>query len=173
MEFAEALSSARLGAGLTQAELAARSGIARPNIAAYEAGRREPRISTAETLLTAAGASWRIEPPVAWRWTPSRRPYAVPSRLWRLDARTALRRFDPGVHLWWSGPRRIFDLSDRVQRLRAYEVVLREGRPDDIVGVVDGLLLCESWGDLVLPRDLRAAWRHLVEEALGRPEVAA
>ena len=32
----------RLAAGLTQAELAARSGVAQPNIAAYEAGRRRP-----------------------------------------------------------------------------------------------------------------------------------
>ncbi|MDO5495988.1 MAG: helix-turn-helix domain-containing protein [bacterium] len=32
----------RLGAGLTQEALAARSGIAQPNIAAYESGRRRP-----------------------------------------------------------------------------------------------------------------------------------
>ena len=35
-------------------------------------------------------------------------------------------------------------------RPRAYEIVLREGTPSD-EGVVDGVLLCEAWPDLVLP----------------------
>jgi transcriptional regulator with XRE-family HTH domain len=167
MWFAEVLKSSRHAAGLTQAELATRSGIARPNIATYEAGRREPLISTAETLLTAAGAIWRIDPPPEWRWTPGHRPYAVPTRLWRLPALCALRRYRAGTHLWWSGPPRTFDLSDRSQRLRAYEIVLREGSPHDISGIVDEVLLCDAWPDLVLPRELRTAWQHLIDEALG------
>ena len=42
MKFSKVLRSARTAAQLTQADLAALTGIARPNIAAYETGRREP-----------------------------------------------------------------------------------------------------------------------------------
>lgn len=161
-EFAEKLLAARVAAGLTQAALAERSGIARPNIAAYEHGRREPLFDTAIKLLDAAGAHVEVEPAIRWTWTADRRPYAVPSRLWRLAPSACLRRFDPGPHLWWSGPRRELDLAQRSDRLRAYELVLREGSPLDIEDIVDSVLLCEAWGDLALPRSLRSAWAPLI-----------
>ena len=56
-------------------------------------------------------------------------------------------------------PRR---LPQRKDRLRAYELVLREGTPSDIEAIVDGVLLCEAWPDLTLPRALRAAWTPLI-----------
>jgi len=167
MGFSKALRSARIAAGLTQADVAAATGIARPNIAAYEAGRREPRISTAEVLLGATAASMVIIAPVTWTWTATRRPYALPSRLWRLSAWEALRQFEAQTHLWWSGPPRTFDLCQRPERLRAYEVVLREGTPADITSVVDEVLLREAWQDLVLPADLRRAWQPLVDALLS------
>ena len=160
--FAASLRAARSAAELTQAALAERSGIARPNIAAYEHGRREPLFDTAMTLLDAASTRVEIEPAVGWRWTDDRRPYAIPSRLWRLSPEACLRRFDPGPHLWWSGPRRGLDLAQRGDRLRAYELVLREGTPSDIEAIVDGVLLCEAWPDLTLPRPLRTAWAPLI-----------
>jgi transcriptional regulator with XRE-family HTH domain len=162
MEFGETLRSVRVAAGLTQAQLGQRAGVARPNVVAYETGRREPRFHSAVALLAAAGAEVAVEPPVVWSWTSGLRPYAVPSRLWRLDPERALRRFEPAVHLWWSGPPRTFDLSRRADRCRLYEIVLREGHPEDIESVVDGVLLCEAWPDLVLPRALRAAWSPLL-----------
>lgn len=162
IDFASTLRAARLASGLTQAELSERSGVARPNITAYESGRREPLFHGAVELLAVAGAEMVVEAPVVWSWTDGRRPYAVPSRLWRLDPWRALARFDPGAHLWWSGPPRSFDLAVREERLRAYEIVLREGSPTDIDQVVDGVLLCEAWAELVLPRDLRSAWDPLV-----------
>lgn len=166
-EFARLLRCARRGAGLTQVEVARRSGVARPNIVAYEHGRREPLFGTAVALLGVVGAEVRFEPPVAWVWTAGRRPYAVPSRLWRLAPGRALGQFDPAVHLWWSGPPLVFDLSLRSDRLRAYEIVLREGTPADIGSIVDELLLCEAWPDLVLPRELRSAWEPLITAELG------
>lgn len=166
MEFATVLKSARTASGLTQAELAALTGIARPNIVAYEAGRREPLFTTARALINATQATWNITPAVRWHWTATRRPYAVPSRLWRLPFADALRRFEAGTHLWWSGPPRTFDLSDRSQRQRAYEIVLREGVPHDISSIVDGVLLCDAWPDLVLPNELRAAWLPLIDKSL-------
>ena len=163
MEFSTTLREARHAAALTQAEIAALSGIARPNIAAYEAGRREPRIHTAQTLLKAVGATLQITAPPAWQWTQTQRPYAIPTHLWRLPTPIALRQFEAPIHLWWSGPPRTFDLSQRTDRLRAYEVVLREGTPQDIIDIVDGLLLCEAWPDLVLPAELRQPWQPLID----------
>ncbi len=169
MTFAERLRAVRVATGLTQAELGLRAGVARPNVVAYEAGRREPRFDSAMALLDAAGAEVVVEPPVVWSWTTGMRPYAVPSRLWRLDPAVALRAFEPGPHLWWSGPSRPFDLAVRAERCRAYEIVLREGRPEDIESVVDGLLLCEAWPDLVLPRALHASWSPMIENPSPDP----
>jgi len=173
MRFSTILRSSRQAAGLTQSELAALTGIARPNITAYESGRREPRFATATSLLTATGTSWQIDPPVAWTWTPTRRPFAVPSHLWRLPANIALRRLEAGTHLWWSGPPRTFDLAKRDQRLRAYEIVLREGGPNDITSVVDDLLLHDAWPDLTLPHELRHAWEHLIDSDVVPEPVSA
>ena len=165
MRFAESLRSVRLAAGLTQAELGSRAGVARPNVVAYESGRREPRFDSAIELFLAAGATVMVEPAVRWTWTSGLRPFAVPNRLWRLEAPAALRSFEPGLNLWWSGPSRTFDLAHRADRCRMYEIVLREGRPADIESVVDGVLLCEAWPDLVLPRELVAAWAPLVSRS--------
>lgn len=53
------LKERRERAGLTQAQLAARSGIAQPNISAYESGRRVPTAATVEQLLAALKPSRR------------------------------------------------------------------------------------------------------------------
>jgi transcriptional regulator with XRE-family HTH domain len=162
MRFADALFEARVAAGLTQAELAARSGIARPNITAFEAGRRDPRWDTAIRTLEAAGAVVDLVEPITWSWTEGRRPYAVPSRLWRLDLRDAFKVLIPGLHLWWSGPALRLDLANRADRIRAYELVLREGTPEDIGSTIDGALLIDAWPDLVLPAELRQAWQPIL-----------
>lgn len=51
------IAAARRAAGLTQDELAARSGVRQPNIAAYEAGRRVPSAAMLSRLLAAAKPS--------------------------------------------------------------------------------------------------------------------
>ena len=189
--FADCLRSARTAASLTQLALAERSGIARPNIAAYEHGRREPLFDTAMTLLEAAEAHVAIEPTIAWTWSDDRRPYAIPSRLWRLSPAACLRRFDPGPHLWWSGPRRELDLALRSGRLRLRARPSR-GTPSDIEAIVDVLSavahltlplashrmdpLIDRAGDPVDPygiatplsdnRPAASAHRHIVHHAL-------
>ena len=173
MIFAERLRAAREAAGMTQAELGARAGVARPNVVAYESGRREPLFASAVHLLGAAGAAVDVDLPLTWSWTGGRRPYAVPSRLWRLPPHAALRRFQPGLTLWWSGPPPTFDLAVRTERCRLYEIVLREGGPVDIEGIVDGVLLCEAWPDLTLPRELAAAWAPLVLPARSADRAAS
>jgi len=47
-----------------------------------------------------------------------------------------------------------------------YEVVLREGTPDDIRGLIDGALLVDLGDDLVLPRAVRAAWDSVIRAEL-------
>jgi DNA-binding XRE family transcriptional regulator len=51
----ERLRALRLAAGLTQAELARRTGIHRPNIARVEAGRHTPSLDTLNRLASAIG----------------------------------------------------------------------------------------------------------------------
>jgi uncharacterized protein len=49
------LRRARIGAGLSQAELAVRVGVAQSVISAYEAGRRQPALPTLAKLIDATG----------------------------------------------------------------------------------------------------------------------
>jgi hypothetical protein len=51
---------------------------------------------------------------------------------------------------------------DREDRVRAYELVLREGQPEDIRSIVDGALLIDAWPDLVVPAELRRAWQFII-----------
>ena len=51
----------------------------------------------------------------------------------------------------------------RADRVRVYEVVLQEGRPADILAYVDGALLFDLWGELVLPRAVRSAWAPVIQ----------
>jgi hypothetical protein len=89
----------------------------------------------------------------------------VPSILPRLPVGRAVGRVVLPLHLNWSDPGREFDLSIRRQRLRAYEIVLREGRPEDVLAYVDGALLVDAWPDLVLPSAVRRAWAPVVAAA--------
>jgi predicted nucleotidyltransferase/DNA-binding XRE family transcriptional regulator len=54
---ARLIKEARLAAGFTQAELAARAGTSQPTIAAYEAGDKVPNVSTLERILAATGTT--------------------------------------------------------------------------------------------------------------------
>ncbi|MFA9271304.1 MAG: helix-turn-helix transcriptional regulator [Baekduiaceae bacterium] len=55
MDPARTLRDARLNAGLTQAELAARAGTSQATLSAYERGRKEPSLATLDRLLRATG----------------------------------------------------------------------------------------------------------------------
>jgi hypothetical protein len=96
----------------------------------------------------------------------SGRVIVVPSALPRLDPAHALAEVTLPLHLNWSAVDQVFDLRDRRQRARVYEVVLREGGADDVLTYVDGALLLDLWDELVLPRELRAAWQPLIDSAL-------
>jgi predicted nucleotidyltransferase/DNA-binding XRE family transcriptional regulator len=55
------LRRARLGAGMPQAELAFRAGVAQSVISAYEAGRRQPSLPTLTKLIDAAGSDLVVD----------------------------------------------------------------------------------------------------------------
>jgi len=161
-----ALTQVREATGLSISELAARAGTSRPTLSAYEHRRVSPTLETFERILAAAGHRLTTTPVLVWREVDLGRAgvVAVPDRLPDLSPVASLRRLDLPVHLEWSSPRRTVDLSDRRQRARAYEVVLREGRPSDIEGIVDGALLVDLWDELVLPRRLRSEWQPLIDD---------
>jgi predicted nucleotidyltransferase/DNA-binding XRE family transcriptional regulator len=57
MAIASSLRAARLRAGLSQAELAARARTSQPAVARYESGRAVPSVATLERLLAVTGSS--------------------------------------------------------------------------------------------------------------------
>lgn len=162
---------ARREAGLTQDEVARRAHTSRPTLSAYEHGRKSPTLETTERLLEATGHRLEAVPVIDFRHRRGRRGGGtwVPNRLWRLPVGRALRSVVLPVHLNWSESGRQWELGDRRQRARLYEVVLREGSPDDLLDLVDGALLVDLWDDLVLPPDVRAVWEPVIaaERGLG------
>lgn len=158
------LAEARRVAGMSQDELARRAHTSRPTLSAYEHGRKSPTLETAARLLAEAGFELAIQPHVTFtdHVTTRGRTVPVPTALQRLPLDRALATVTLPVHLNWSDPRRRFDLGDRSQRARLYEIVLREGTPEDILTYLDGALLVDLWEDLVIPRDIRTAWTPLL-----------
>lgn len=163
------LAVARKEAGLSISEVARRAGTSRPTVSAYEHGRVSPTLDTMARILQATGHQLVIEPVARWtQFAVGRGRIAfVPDRLPKLPASQALRTVHLPIHLDWSSPIRDIRLADRRQRLQAYEVVLREGRPVDIESIVDGALLVDGWGDMFLPRAIRAAWQPLIDRAMA------
>lgn len=66
----------------------------------------------------------------------------------------------------WPVPRRPYYLHDRTDRARAYELILREGSPRDLLKYIDGALLVDIWKELELPDPIRRAWQPLIRRSL-------
>jgi transcriptional regulator with XRE-family HTH domain len=158
------LVGARQAAGLSQASLAKLAGTSRPTLSAYEHGRKSPTLATAARIIGEAGFELSLVPRIDFREAAvdRRRPILVPNTLPRLPLEDALAVVELPLHLNWSDRGRRFDLRDRRQRARVYELVLREGRPLDVLTYLDGALLIDLWNELVLPVAVRAAWNGVV-----------
>ncbi len=165
---AHLLERVRHEAGLSQEELAARAGTSRTTISAYEHGRKSPTLATATRLLATAGFELTAEPRVTFAEVSLRhgRPALVADRLWRLPLEKAFAEVMLPLGLNWSTPGAVFDLADRRRRARCCEIVLREGSHTDLLRFIDGALLIDAWDDLVLPRELRAAWHPVIDAVL-------
>jgi transcriptional regulator with XRE-family HTH domain len=160
---------AREAAGLSQAALALRAGTSRPALSAYERDRKSPTMLTASRIVTAAGFDLTITPQVVFREVAvdRGRPISVPSVLPRLPLERAFATVELPLHLNWSDRGRRFNLRERVQRARVYEIVLREGGPEDVLAYVDGALLVDLWDELVLTGTIRNAWQATVTGETG------
>lgn len=155
---------ARDEAGLSQAALARLSDTSRPTLSAYEHDRKSPTLATAARIIAAAGFDLTLVPRTEFRQfaVDRGRPIQVPTALPRLPLTRALATVELPLHLNWSDRGRHYDLRDRRQRARVYEIVLREGGPDDVLTYVDGALLVDLWDELVLPRAVRTAWDAVI-----------
>lgn len=164
MDSGKVLVQAREAAGLSQAALAHLAGTSRSTLSAYERGRKSPTLQTAVRIVAAAGFDLTLVPRIEFQQVPAARghPIHVPNALPRLPLDHALATVQLPLHLNWSDRGRHYDLRDRRQRARVYEIVLREGGPADILTYIDGALLIDLWDELVLPRDVRAAWHAVV-----------
>jgi transcriptional regulator with XRE-family HTH domain len=172
MDTAALLERVRRAAGLTQDELARRAGTSRTAVSAYEHGRKSPTLATATRLLAESGFELDVVPRIEFVRHPvgRGRVVRVPTGLPRLPVAQALATVTLPLHVNWSTPGRRFQLADRAQRARVYEMVIREGNPEDVLAYIDGVLLVDLWPELVLPRAVRAAWNTVVSAAT--PEAA-
>jgi transcriptional regulator with XRE-family HTH domain len=162
---AELLTQARRSARLSQEELARRAGTSRTTLSAYEHGRKSPTVDTVSRLLAEVGLELTVRPraQVVEHATPRGRFVTTLSHLPRLPLDQAFATVTLPIHLNWSEPHRQFNLANRAERARVYEIVLREGGPEDVLKYVDGALLIDLWSELVIPRSVRAAWAPIVE----------
>ncbi|MDZ7577194.1 MAG: helix-turn-helix transcriptional regulator [Candidatus Nanopelagicales bacterium] len=163
------MAEARRSAGLSQQELAREAGTSRETVSAYENGRKSPNMTTVVRLLAAADRQLEAVPRISFTAVATSRGtvLSVPGRLPRLPVQQAVAKVKLPIHLNWSDPERIFDLSDRHDRARVYEIVIREGRDEDISTYIDGALLVDLWEDLVLPTDVRMAWAAAIGQTLS------
>lgn len=164
------IAEARRASGLSQAEVARLAGTSRPNISAFEHGRRSPTLETLERLLAANGQRLAAVPALTFEQRMDRRgkPFFVPNQLPQLTPAASMACIALPKHVSWSGPQETWNLAERPQRMLAYQLLLAEGDPVDIEAHVDGSLLLDLWTEMFLPVEIRAAWQPLIDQALGR-----
>lgn len=160
MDRAYLLEVARRAAGLTQAELAARSGTSQAALSAYERGVKSPTIKVAGRILEAAGYDLNLRRLIDWteHEAPECGRFWVPNILWNVempDCFATLLIADP-EH---DPPLRDCDMHDRAQRRDAYEHLIVQGMPEDMIRWIDGPLLVDVWDELDLPDPIREAWK--------------
>lgn len=161
---------ARHAAGLTQCALAKLAGTSQPTLSAYERGAKSPTLAVAERIIEASGHHLEVMPDLEFARVPGQfglHPFWLAKSLWRLAPERAFTQVVlPGPHLRWRAPHRLYDLADRQDRARAYELILREGGPSDLLDYVDGALLVDLWSELDLPDPIRRAWQPVIDRTV-------
>jgi len=160
----------RRAAGLTQGSLARLAGTSQPTLSAYERGAKSPSLAVAERIIEATGHRLEVVPNLEFVEVPGQHglhPFWLANQLWRLDPERAFSTILlPGPVHDWPVPRRQYYLHDRTDRARAYELILREGNPRDLLDHIDGVLLVDIWRELDLPDPIRRAWLPLIRKTL-------
>lgn len=91
MDAASELRAARVRAGLTQVQLAARAGTSQATLSAYENGTKQPSLATFDRLLRSAGARLAVDTEPAKRIEPSPRAGARLAQVLELAAALPVR----------------------------------------------------------------------------------
>lgn len=168
MDRAYLIEVARRASGLTQAELATRSGTSQATMSAYERGLKSPTLKVAARILEAAGYDLNLRRLIDWveHEAPGVGHFWVPSTLWNVETPDcfAILAFPDLVV---DGPMREWDMHDRAQRKGVYEQLLQGGSPEEMIRWIDGPLLVEVWGELDLPDAVREAWKWPIVIARG------
>ena len=168
MDRAYLLEVARRASGLTQADLAARSGTSQATVSAYERGLKSPTLKVAGRILEAAGYDLNLRRLIDWveHEAPGVGHFWVPSTLWNVETPDcfAILEF---ADLVGDGPVRQWDMHDRAQRKGVYEQLLQGGTPEEMIRWIDGPLLVDVWEELALPAVVREAWKWPIVIARG------
>lgn len=161
--------AARQGAHLTQRELAQRAHTSQATLSSYERGSKTPSLTVAERIVEAAGYRLDLVTSVyvTRRDLPRVAPFWVPDRLWRRRLPECFAK----VHLYDGAESRTrrFDLRRRSQRRGMYELLLRKGKPEELIDWIDGALLVDLWPELKIPQAIRSAWQPAVSVAGDGP----
>jgi transcriptional regulator with XRE-family HTH domain len=164
------LAYARRAAGLTQDALARLAGTSQSTLSAYERGTKSPSLAVAERIIEATGHRLEVVPNLEFVEVPGQHglhPFWLANQLWRLDPERAFSTILlPGPLHDWPVPRRQYYLRERTDRARAYELILREGSPRDLLDYIDGVLLADIWKELDLPDPIRRAWLPTIRKTL-------
>ena len=168
MDRAYLLEVARRASGLTQADLAAKSGTSQATVSAYERGLKSPTLKVAGRILEAAGYDLNLRRLIDWveHEAPGVGHFWVPSTLWNVETPDcfAILEF---ADLVGDGPVRQWDMHDRAQRKGVYEQLLQGGTPEEMIRWIDGPLLVDLWEELALPAVVREAWKWPIVIARG------
>jgi transcriptional regulator with XRE-family HTH domain len=166
MDRAYLLEFARRERGLTQAQLAAKAGTSQAALSAYERGLKSPTLRVASRILEAAGFDINLRVHIDWKehHPPGIVAFWTPNILWHVeppDCFATLEMYDGIGHTEQTE----WDMRDRQQRKAAYELLIRRGRPEQMIRWMDGALLLDLWDELDLPDPVREAWRWPIRVA--------
>lgn len=166
VDAARLILKARHGSGLSQRDLAEKAGTSQATLSAYERGLKSPSLAVAERIIEAAGYHLDLVTEVQFHQeaAPGVRPFWVADRLWRgklPESFATISVLDPAYK---RGVLR-FPLRRRASRGRMYEMLLRNGLPDELMDWLDGALLVDIWDELKLPLPIRHAWQPAVDRA--------
>ena len=167
MDRAYLIEHARRARGLTQAQLAARSGTSQATLSAYERGVKSPTLKVAARVIAATGHDLNLRVHIDWveHHPPGIVRFWAPNILWSVEppdcfATLAIPDFirNTGMQDW--------DMRDREQRKGVYEQLIRRGLPQQMIRWMDGALLVDLWDELDLPDPVREAWKWPIRLAV-------
>lgn len=167
MDRAYLLEVARRERGLTQAQLAKRSGTSQAALSAYERGSKSPSLKVASRILEAAGFDLNLRVHIDWK---EHHPTGIvafwaPNILWTVETPDCFATLEMPDLIRNTGMRD-WDMRDREQRKGVYEQLIRRGLPQQMIRWVDGALLVDVWDELDLPDPVREAWMWPIRLAL-------